>query len=88
MGAPKAKLFGSLNLSNIKKAATEVPSKVGEYKGDKQLKVTAAIWEDGGVSIEVWNGDAKESIKIGNLRLSTFDDAPKAESNSGADLPF
>ena len=93
MPGPKRKLFGSLNLDGIKKVVTDVPNKVGEYKGEKQIKVTAAQWEDDGISIEVWDAEKKESIKIGNLRVSTLDgnSSPQpaaAESNDGPDLPF
>ena len=92
MPAPKLKLFGSLSLSGIKKAVTDVPAKVGEYKGDKQLKVTAAQWDDNGISIEVWDAEKKESIKLGNLRVSTLDgnsySAPKKEESTNEDLPF
>ena len=65
--------------------------KVGEYKGEKQLKVAAAEWEDGGISITIWDAEKKESIRIGNLRISTLDDnkaaAAPAEDTSN-DLPF
>ena len=93
MGAPVKKLFGSLSLDGIKKAVTGVPSKVGEYKGEKQLKVTAAEWEDGGISITIWDAEKKESIRIGNLRISTLDDnaAPQQSVNTtpqADDLPF
>ncbi len=92
MAGPKQKYFGSLNLDGVKKAVLEVPSKVGEYKDQKQLKVTAAMWDDGGISLEVWNGEKKESIKLGNLRISTLDGAaPQQQSISTpqeGDLPF
>ena len=92
MAGPKQKYFGSLNLDGIKKAVLEVPSKVGEYKDQKQLKVTAAMWEDGGISLEVWNGEKKESIKLGNLRISTLDGAAPQKSvettPQAGDLPF
>ena len=91
MPGPKLKLFGSLSLDGIKKVVTTVPSKVGEYKGDKQLKVTAAQWEDNGISIEVWDAEKKESIKIGNLRVSTLDSSPQQSVDTTpqeGDLPF
>ena len=92
MAAPKLKLFGSLNLDGVKKAVVDVPGKVGEYKGQKQLKVTAAQWDDNGISLEVWNPETKESIKIGNLRVSTLDNnAPQQQVDltpKEDDLPF
>ena len=90
MSGPKQKLFGSLSLSGIKKAVNQIPNKVGEYKGDKQLKVNAAQWDDGGISIEIWDAEKKESIKLGNLRISTLDSPKKVESSDSGndDLPF
>ena len=91
MAGPKSKYFGSLSLAGIKKAVVDIPSKVGEYKGDKQLKVNAAMWDDGGISINIWDAEKKEEIKLGNLRVSTLDGnatqsidtTPKSD-----DLPF
>ena len=92
MAMPTKKYFGSLSLDGIKKAVTEVPSKVGEYKGDKQLKVNAAMWEDGGISINIWDGEKKEEIRIGNLRVSTLDNSAPQQSvdttPKSDDLPF
>ena len=92
MPGPKLKLFGSLSLDGIKKVVTNVPSKVGEYKGEKQLKVTAAQWDDNGISIEVWDAEKKEAIKLGNLRVSTLDgNAPQQSVDTtpqAGDLPF
>lgn len=81
--AVKQKYFGSLSLDGVKKAVVEVPSKVGEYKGEKQLKVSAAMFDDGGIAISIWDNEKKEAIKIGNLRVSTLDNAAPS---GGADL--
>ncbi len=91
MAGPKQKYFGSLSLPGIKKAVTEIPNKVGEYKGEKQLKINAAMWEDGNISLSIWNAEAKEEIKIGNLRMSTLDNnqsAPAPAADTSNDLPF
>ncbi len=92
MAGPVKKYFGNLSLDGIKKAVTTVPGKVSEYNGDKQLKVTAAMWDDGGISIALWDGETKTEIKLGNLRVSTFDEAPKASQAEfkaqDDDLPF
>lgn len=85
--APIKKYFGNINLGGLKKAVSEIPAKVDDYKGEKQLKVSAAMWEDGGISIDIWNGDTKESIKLGNLRVSSFDD-DGASAAPAEDLPF
>ncbi len=91
MGAPKQKLFGNLSLDGIKKAVVEVPTKVGEYKGEKQLKVNAAMWDDGNISISLWDAEKKEEIKIGYLRVSTLENnqsAPAPAADTSNDLPF
>ncbi len=96
MGAPKQKYFGSLNLGGIKKAVLEIPNKVGEYKDEKQLKVNAAMWDDGNISLSIWNAEKKEEIKLGNLRMSTLDGASSTAAPIGSadltakddDLPF
>jgi len=69
---PKKKFFGNLNLDGIKKAVVDIPSKVDDYKGQKQLKVSASQWDDDGISIEVWTKETG-AIKLGNLRVSNFD---------------
>ena len=89
----KQRLFGSINLGELKKAFTEVPSKVGEYKGQQQLKVKGAVFEDGGIAIDVWDDETKTSYKIGNLRVSDDNfpakDQPAAPKAVKADdLPF
>ena len=88
---PKQKFFGNLNLDGIKKAVVEIPSKVDEYKGQKQLKVTASQWDDDGISLEIWTQETG-SIKLGNLRVSSFGNekaaAPTAASEADEDLPF
>ena len=94
MAGPVKKFFGNLSLDGVKKAVVEVPAKVDNHeKYGKQLKVTAAQWEDGGISISLWNAEKKEEIKLGNLRVSQFDDnksfsAPAATSSNEPDLPF
>ena len=82
----KRKLFGNLSLDGIKKAVVDLPAKVGEYKGDKQLKVSAVEFDDGGIAISIWDNEKKEAIKLGNLRLSTLDDNNASQSVSSADL--
>lgn len=90
---PTKKLFGSLSLDGIKQAVVQVPGKVETHeKYGKQIKVTASQWEDGAISIDLWDGEKKESIKIGRLMVSTFDDAkPEAKAQTAVasdDLPF
>ena len=95
MAQPTKKYFGSLSAEGLGKAF-KVENKVQVHeKYGKQLKINAARWEDGGISIDVWDAEKKESINIGRLMVSTFDDKPKdghtAAVTSGADgtdLPF
>lgn len=83
---PELKLFGSLNLDNIKKAFTELPNKVNEYKGAKQLKIQGAQWGDKGVSLSIYNPNTNESIKLGNLIVSRVDDSKKEDNNFELDF--
>ena len=95
MAGPKQKFYGSLSLDGVKKAVTSLPDKVKDNeKYGKQLYVSAAQWDDDGISIEVWSKETG-SIKLGNLRVSTFDNAAapsKAQVNEfkaqDDDLPF
>ena len=92
MAGPVTKYFGNLSLDGVKKAVVQIPGKLDEYKGEKQLKIQAAAWDDGGISISIWDAEKKESIKLGNLRVSTLDgaSAPAAAASAPAadDLPF
>ena len=95
MAGPVKKFFGNLSLDGIKKAVLELPGKVdNNEKYGKQLKVQAAQWEDGGISISLWDGENKVSIPLGNLRVSKFDDnassfsAPATKELPEGDLPF
>ena len=95
MAGPTKKYFGNLSLDGIKKAVLELPGKVdNNEKYGKQLKVQAAMWEDGGISISLWDNENKVSIPLGNLRVSQFDDnassfsAPTAKEPAENDLPF
>ena len=92
MAGPKQKFFGSLSLDGIKEAVTTVPAKVDTHeKYGKQLKVNAAQWDDGGISLSLWDAENKKEIKLGNLRVSTFNDAPKVAESlkpQNDDLPF
>ena len=90
MAQPKQKFFGNL-LTNGLKEAFKVDSAKSEYNGEPQLKIQAAQWEDGNISITVWDGANKKSIKLGQLRVSTLDGAssPAAKvEDSNEDLPF
>lgn len=90
MAQPTGKFFGSLKLAELGQAVKE-GSKVTEHeKYGKQLKITAAQWEDGGITINIYNSDTKENLVIGNLRVSQFtDEAPKqAPKEVEEDLPF
>ena len=95
MAGPKQKFFGSLSFDGLKEAG-KIEGKVTTHeKYGKQLKIQAAQWDDDGISISVYNPETQESIKVGNLRVSTFnnndskpqDAAPVAKEAEG-DLPF
>lgn len=91
---PKEKYYGSISLDGIKKAVLSLPDKVKENeKYGKQLYITAAKWDDGGISMEIWSKETG-SIKLGNLRVSTFDNAASTSAPADSfkaqddDLPF
>ena len=92
MKGPITKYFGSLSLDKIGDATKGAPMKVETHETyGKQIKVTAAAWEDGGISIECYNPDTKESFKLGSLRVSMFDnkdDKAKVATEDKGDLPF
>ena len=92
MPGPKSKYWGSLSLDNIGKAVKQVPAKFkDDPKYGKQLTVDAALWEDGNISLSVWDKESKETIKIGNLRLSQFQDGGEQSTKTTSeenDLPF
>ena len=60
----KQKFFGNLQLDNLGKAVKTIPTKV--EKSDKyghQIKVKAAMWEDGGITIDIWDPENKVAHK-------------------------
>ena len=51
--AIKNKYYGNLQLDNLGKAVKTIPGKVEKTeKYGHQIKVKAAMWEDGGITIE------------------------------------
>ena len=94
--AIKQKYFGNLQLDNLGKAVRTVPGKVEKTeKYGHQLKVKAAMWEDGGITIDIWDAENKVSHKLGKLMLDTEYATPKnkpeeaPETAKGEnDLPF
>ena len=92
MPGPKQKYWGSLSLDEIGKAVKQVPAKFkNDEKYGKQLQVDAAIWEDGNISISIWDKEKNETIKLGNLRVSQFqggDSKPAVAESTSDDLPF
>ena len=92
---PKQKFFGSFDLQELTDAikAVKANDETTEYNGKKQVKIGAAQWEDGGISISIWVKGEKKSYKIGYLRISTLDGSSsfKPADDFAAkddDLPF
>jgi len=66
----KQKYFGNLQLDNLGKAVKTIPGKVEKSeKYGHQIKVKAAMWEDGGITIDIWDGENKVAHKLGKLIL-------------------
>ena len=85
------KLFGNLSLTGIKEALAKKPEAKTKYKEEDQIKVNAVEWEDGGISISINYKDASDQwqrINLGNLRVSTLDDAPAAAPANNSASPF
>ena len=81
MANPKTKYFGNLQTNGLKEAYN-VDSAKSEYNGEPQLKVQAAMWDDGNISITVWDKENKKSIKLGQLRVSKIDNQVSADNNA------
>lgn len=69
---PIKKYFGELNADKFGKAFKSLTSKVETYQDERYFKVEAAQWANGELSIYVWDGDKKEEIKLGRLKVSKF----------------
>ena len=91
----KQKYFGNLQLDNLGKAVKTIPSKV--EKTDKyghQIKVKGTMWEDGGITIDIWDAENKVAHKLGKLMLdkdyagSTTSAKPEQSPSEDEDLPF
>ena len=94
MAQPKQKFWGNFDLEELTNAikAVKANDEISEYKGKKQVKIGAAQWEDGNISIDIWVKAQKKSYKIGQLRVSTLDGGSAFVADSSAaedgDLPF
>ena len=91
MPQPIKKYFGSITLSELKAAvaAAQSANNLSEYNGEAQLKIGAAMWEDGNISLDAYDKETKKSYNLGNIRVSQFDDTkPKGEAAPAEDLPF
>jgi|TARA_A100000172_G_scaffold63450_1_gene42846 hypothetical protein len=83
----KQKYFGNLQLDNLGKAVKTIPSKV--EKTDKyghQIKVKATMWEDGGITIDIWDAENKVAHKLGKLMLDKEFVKPSPKTFNGEDL--
>ena len=93
MAQPTQKFFGNFDLEELTSAikAIKANDELSEYNGKKQVKIGAAQWEDGNISIDIYVKGTKKSFKVGQLRKSTLDSnfsAPAKEEDSNEDLPF
>jgi hypothetical protein len=95
--AIKQKYYGNLQLDNLGKAVKTIPGKVQKSEEyGHQIKVKAAMWEDGGITIDIWDAENKVAHKLGKLMLDKeFTSEPAAPAQTAAevedpdeDLPF
>lgn len=76
MAQPKNKFYGSISLDGIKQAVTQVPAKVTSHeKYGKEVKITAAQWDDDAISLQVYDAESKTAINIGRIMISKLDGA-------------
>ncbi len=85
--AIKQKYYGNLQLDNLGKAVKTIPEKVQKSeKYGHQIKVKAAMWEDGGITIDIWDAENKVAHKLGKLMLDKeFTSEPAAPAQTAAD---
>ena len=96
MPQPKQKFFGNFDLQELTDAikAVKANDEISEYKGKKQVRIGAAQWEEGNISIDIYVKATKTSYKIGQLRISTLDGgssfkpADDFAADKDGDLPF
>ncbi|HBY70514.1 MAG TPA: hypothetical protein DEG69_23795 [Flavobacteriaceae bacterium] len=94
----KQKFFGNLQLDNLGKAVKTIPSKVDKTeKYGHQIKVKGTMWEDGGITIDIWDAENKVAHKLGKLMVDKEFVKPTASKDpvpapttqeSDPDLPF
>lgn len=76
----KQKYFGNLQLDSLSVAVKQIPSKVEKTDNyGHQIKVKAQVWEDDGITIDIWDSENKKSYKLGRLVLDKDYVQPKAE---------
>ena len=90
---PKTKLWGSLSLDGIAKAKKSVPARFkNSEKYGNQMTFDARMWDDGNITLSVWNKDTQERTFIGTVRISNDQSdykAPEAVAEEADnDLPF
>ncbi len=77
----KQKYFGNLQLDNLSVASKEIPGKVEKTEQyGHQIKVKAQVWEDDGITIDIWDNKNKKSDKLGRLILDKDYVQPQGES--------
>lgn len=67
MGKPIKFTFGELLLDKIKPAIDMKPDALQDRGYGKELKVSGTEWSDGSISIEVYDPNTKQSIRVGTL---------------------
>ena len=83
----KQKFFGNLQLDNLGKAVKTIPSKVDKTeKYGHQIKVKGTMWEDGGITIDIWDAENKVAHKLGKLMVDKEFVKPTSKIMNGEDL--
>ena len=65
----KQKYFGNLQLDNLSVAVKQIPSKVKKTDDyGHQIKVQAQVWEDDGITIDIWEVESLPFFLLNQIR--------------------
>ena len=88
----ETKIWGSLSLDGIAKAKTSTPARFkNSEKYGNQMTFDAKMWDDGNITLSVWNKDTQERTYIGSVRISKDQSpykAPDTASTESEENPF
>lgn len=89
---PVKKYYGNIVHQNAKKIINN-EKLVTQWQDSKgvthdQIKIKAAQWADGNISIQVWDAESKESINLAYLRVENQQEEMMITPKVNDDNPF